>query len=361
MHIDLHLSKRIALLAAAALLSACSGPAAVIGLIGVATDTSASWAIVRHIHDKWVEGGPVPCYRLDSLERALSPHCQPYATGTIKMADLAVPHKLPMCPLSVAARDPRLWHVLPELIEKGAMPEACARAPLVELAQVDACPDFAAAPPAVRESMLWLAQADARAVHHDVVRMLSCPNARTVGFDRAVARWVEQGQMPLGRLGFSPLSALHPDMLSSPLAARLEADGHTARAGLDPYQGQLRSGFEEAFRSGHWEALDWWLVRAPELANRVPPPQGNQLPWVPLAKTLSSDWMDQPTQQQPMVAFLLARGANPAARLPHQPDMTVLRLARQMNSPLLPMLETASAAAPGRARVAAGRGVPGAP
>jgi hypothetical protein len=359
MHIA-HPLKRLALLAAAALLSACSGPAAVVGLIGMATDTSASWAIVKHFHDKWVEGGPVPCYRMDSLERALSAHCQPHAAGTIKAADLAAPHKLPLCPLGMAARDPRLWHVLPELIEKGAMPEACARAPLVELAQADPCPDFTLAPPKVRESMLWLAQADARAVHHDVVRMLSCPKAREVGFDQAIARWAEQGQMPVGRLSFSPLSALHPDMLATPLAARLEADGHTARAGLDPYQGTLRSGFEEAFRSGHFEALDWWLARAPELANRVPPPQGNQVPWVPLAKTLSNDWLDQPAQQQQMVSFLLARGANPAQRLPHQPEMTVLRLARQMNSPLLPMLE--SAPVPSRSRVAAGgRSVPGAP
>jgi hypothetical protein len=357
MQIAPQLLKRSALLAVVWALSACSGPAAVVGLIGMATDTSASWSIVKHVHDKWVEGGPVPCYRMDSLERALAPHCQPYAAGTIKAADLAAPHKLPMCPLAVAARDTRLWHVLPELIEKGAMPEACARAPLVELAQVDACPDFAAASPAVRESMLWLAHADARAVHHDVVRMLSCPRARAVGFHQAIARWTEAGQMPPGRLSFSPLSALHPDMLASPLAMQLEAQGHTARAGLDPYQGTLRAGFEEAFRSGHFEALDWWFARAPELANRVPPPQGNQLPWVPLAKTLNNDWLDQPGQQQQMAEFLLARGANPAVKLPHQPDMTVLRLARQMNSPLVPLLE--SAAVPARSRLAAGS-VPGA-
>jgi hypothetical protein len=358
MQTALHTSMRLALLAIATLLTACSGPAAVVGLIGMATDTSASWAIVKHIHDKWHEGGPVPCFRLDSVERALALHCQPYVSGSIKAADLATPHKLPLCPLAVAAREPRLWPVLPELIEKGAMPETCARAPLVELAQVDACPDFAAAMPPVRQSMLWLAQADARAVHHDVVRMLSCPKAREVGFDQTIARWAEAGQMPPGRLGFSPLSALHPDMLATPLAARLEADGHSARAALDPYQGTLRAGFEEAFRSGHWEALDWWLARAPELANRVPPPQGNQLPWVPLAKTLSTDWLDEPAHQQQMVTFLLARGANPAARLPHQPDMTVLRLAQQMKSPYVSLLESASSVP--RARVVAGR-VPGAP
>jgi hypothetical protein len=359
MRIALRTLQCLAWLAVTGVVAACSGTAAVIGVIGVATDTSVSWSIVKHIHDKWVEGGPVPCYRLDSVERALALHCQPHAVGTIQAADLARPSKLPMCPLAVAARDNRLWHVLPELIEKGAMPESCARSPLAELAQVDACPDFTAATPKVRESMMWLAQADARSVHHDVVRMLSCPKARAVGFDGAIARWSEQGQMQPGRIGFSPLSALHPDMLASPLAARLEADGHRARTGLDPYQGTLRSGFEEAFRSGHFEALDWWFARAPELANRVPPPQGDQLPWVPLAKVLSDDWLDNPGQRQQMVEYLLKRGANPAVRLPHQPDMTVLRLARQMNSPMLTLLE--SPTTPARARVAGGRGVPGAP
>jgi len=346
---------RVVALAAGALLAGCSGPAALISVVGIATDTSASWAIVKHVHEKMIEGGPVLCYRLNSVERALATHCMPYAPGSIKAADLAASHKLPMCPLAIAAREPRLWPVLPELIDKGAMPEACARAPLVELAQVEACPDFTATSPAERDAFVWLAQADARAIHHDVVRMLSCPKARQAGFDDVIARWVAQGQMAPGRLGFSPLSALHPDVLNTPLSAQLEAAGHQARSALDPFDGALRSGFEQAFRSGHYAALDWWLARAPELANRVPPPQGNQLPWVPLAKALSHDWLDQPQQQQAMVEFLLARGANPSARLPHQPDMTVLRLARQMNSPMLPLLEQAP-----QVRTA-GRRIPGAP
>jgi len=346
---------RACLWLAACVVAGCTGPAAVIGVIGIATDTSVSWSIAKHVHDKWVEGGPVPCYYLNSVERALAPHCLPYQPGLMKATDLAASHKLPMCPLAMAARDQRLWPALPELIAKGQMPEACERSPLVELAQADACPEFAAATPDVRESLLWLAQGDARAIHHDVVRMLSCPNARAVGFDQVVARWVAQGQMPAGRLGFSPLSALHPDLLTTPLAAQLEAGGHTARSALDPFDGKLRPGFEEAFRSGNFKALDWWLARAPELANRVPPRQGDQVPWVPLAKTLGPDWLDQPGQQQAMVEYLLARGANPGYRLPAQPGMTVLRLARQMNSPLLPLLE--------RAQVhprPAGRGLPGA-
>jgi hypothetical protein len=353
MSLSRRLFAHVAALIAGALLAGCSGPAALISVVGIATDTSASWAIVKHVHEKMIEGGPVPCYRLNSVERALATHCMPYAAGSIKAADLAASHKLPLCPLAIAARDPRLWPVLPELIDKGAMPEACARAPLVELAQVEACPNFATTSAAERDALVWLAQADARAIHHDVVRMFSCPHARQAGFDNVIARWVAQGQMTPGRLGFSPLSALHPDVLNTPLSAQLEAAGHQARAALDPFDGALRPGFELAFRSGHFAALDWWLARAPELANRVPPPQGNQLPWVPLAKALSHDWLEQPQQQQAMVEFLLARGANPAARLPHQPDMTVLRLARQMNSPMLPLLEKAP-----QVRTAGRRGAP---
>jgi len=335
-------------------LAGCTTTAAVIGALGIATDTSASWSIAKYFHDKWVEGGPVPCYYLNSVERALAPHCLPYQPGLMKAEDLAASYKLPLCPLAMAARDVRLWPALPELIDKGQMPEACARAPLVELAQADPCPDFGAATPAVRESLLWLAQADARAIHHDVVRMLSCPRARAAGFDSVIERWVAQGQMPPGQLGFSPLSALDPEMLGTPLSAQLEASGHRIGAALDPYDGKLQPGFEAAFRSGNYRALDWWLTRAPQLVNRVPPQQGDQVPWIPLAKTLGTDWLEPAVQRQTMAEYLLAHGANPSTRLPAQPEMTVLRLARQLHSPLLPLLERAPAP---RARVA-GRGGP---
>lgn len=331
--------RRIAVLVATLLgLAGCTPPSLLLNAIGAATDTSASWAIVKHIHDKMVEGGPVPCFRLNTLERALAPHCAPYLPGTIAAADITA-SRLPLCPLAVAAREPRTWPVLAELIDKGAMPESCARAPLVELAQTQPCPDFAAATPAARESLQWLAQADARAVHHDVVRMLSCPHAREVGFDSVLARWVAEGVMQPGRIGFSPLAALHPEMLASPIALQLEHQGHRAKNGLDPYDGTLRPGFEEAFRGGHYAALDWWITRVPELANRVPPPQGDQLPWVPLAMALKPQELQPGVSQEAMVRFLLAHGANPQRRLPHQPDMTVTRLARQMGSPLLPLLE----------------------
>jgi hypothetical protein len=306
--------------------------------IGAATDTSASWSIVKHVHDKMVEGGPVPCYRLDSLERALAPQCAPYAPGLIRSDDMAG-RRLPLCPLAMAAREPRTWPVLAELIDKGAMPETCARAPLVELAQAQGCPDFNAATPASRRSLRWLAQADARSVHHDTVRMFTCPQAVAAGLHEVVEQWVAQGAMPPGRIGFSPLSALHPDFVGTALSDQLEAQGHQARHGLDPYDGTQRSGFEEAFASAHFAALDWWFDRVPALANRVPPPQGNQLPWLPLARALQPQGLDQADQQEAMLRFLLARGADPKRKLPQRPDTTVQRLAREIGSPHAALLE----------------------
>lgn len=335
----------------AAALAACSGPTMLLNAIGAATDTSAGWAIVKHVHDKLVEGGPVPCFRLNTVERALAAHCAPYAPGSIRREDIAA-SKLPLCPLAVAAREPSTWPVLAELIDKGAMPESCARAPLVELAQEQPCPDFTAATPESLRSLRWLALSDARAVHHDAVRLLSCPRAVAVGLHQVVERWVADGAMVPGRLGFSPLGALHPDWLGSPLSAQLEAQGHHARGALDPFDGALRPGFEEAFRSAHLGALDWWLARVPELADRVPPPQGNQLPWVPLAQALNPQSFDEPGRQQEVVEFLLARGANPRRKLPGRPDMTVLRLAQQSGNPLLPLLERSPVAGAARSRVA---------
>jgi hypothetical protein len=190
-------------------------------------------------------------------------------------------------------------------------------------------------------------------VHHDAVRLLTCPQAVAVGLHDVVERWVDDGTLQPGRLGFSPLAALHPDWLGTSLAAQLEAQGHHARAGLDPFDGMLRPGFEEAFRSAHLAALGWWLARVPELVDRVPPLQGNQLPWVPLAQALNPQSFDQPARQPEVVEFLLARGANPTRKLPGRPDMTVLRLARQMGSPMLAALERPPMAGAARARLAA--------
>lgn len=329
----------IGLLAATApLLGGCTTTSLLLSAAGVATDTSVTWEIVKHVHAKMTEGDDIPCNRLDSVQRALNVRCGAFVPGSVIAADLAH-SKLQGCVLAVAVREPRFWPALPEFIEKGASPEACARSPLVELAQAQACPDFSAASPAVLESMRWLAEADDRAIHHDVMRMLSCPSAVRAGLDQSLATWLTQGVLDSGKVAFGPLGALHPDYLGTPFAAALEAQGHTARQGLGGYDGMQPRGFELALRSSHWAALDWWLARVPELADRVPATQGNQLPWVPLARVLTPNFLMYPTSQTEMVEFLLARGADPRQKLPFDAGSSVVQYARTLKSPQLALLD----------------------
>lgn len=321
----------------------CTTTGALLGVFGATTDTSMTWTIVKHFHSQLTEGDARPCAMLNSVQRALSGRCGAFARGSLVAADIERTG-LAECALTLAVRDPDLWPVVPELLDKGARVEACTESPLVQLAQRQPCPDFSVASADTLRALVRLAETDPRAVHHDAVRMLSCPSARAAGLDGVIASWRIRGALRPGTLGFSPLSALHPDALSSSLARDLEADGHTARAALGGYEGELRPGFEEALRTSHWAALEWWLQRVPELARRVPPTQGNQLSWLPLARVLVSNFLAYPESQKDMVAFLLARGADPRLRLPSNPDQTVIDYARLLKSPMLALLDPPVAA-----------------
>lgn len=320
------------------LFSGCTTTSLLLSAAGVATDSSVPWAIVKHVHAKLTEGDPTPCVFLNSVQRALSERCGEFVPGSLKAEDIQ--HSgMATCPLTVAARDPQFWPVLHELLAKGAQPETCTRSPLVALAQARPCPAFETASPEALHSLAWLAEADARAIDHDVLRLLSCPHARLAGLDQVLDKWQAQGDLPTGTLGFSPLAALHPEYLDTPLARALEAQGHTAQAALGAYAGALPSGFELALRGSHWRALDWWLARAPQLANRVPPAQGNQLPWLPLARVLTPNFLEQPDTQADMVEYLMAHGASPWQRLPADPGRSVVQLAMEISSPMLPLLD----------------------
>ena len=234
----------------------------------------AATAVLMHTLDKITEGDPAPCHKLNSVERALDARCGEYEPGSLATKDVTA-SGLPVCPLTLAARDPQFWPLLPELLSRGATPEACAVSPLAALAQAKPCPDFSRASPASLQAMRWLAQADAPAIQHDVVRMLSCPSARDAGLASVLDDWLDQGQLPSRGLTFGALGALHPTYLDSQFARALEARGHTARAALGASAGQLSAGYDAALRDGNRGALDWWFDRVPELANRVPARQGS--------------------------------------------------------------------------------------
>lgn len=343
-----------ALAAAAALASGCAATSVITFAYERANEGQClsagcmAGAIVSHALDKATEGDPTPCHRLNSVERALSARCGAYQPGSLLTKDVTA-SGLPVCPLSLAARDPALWPVLPELLAKGALPERCTQPPLVALAQAEPCPDFSAASDASLAAIRWLAEADARAVHHDAVRLLSCPAARAAGLNTVLDAWVAHGQLPTRGLVFGPFSALHPSALDSPLSRALEAQGHRARASLGAYDGALPASFDVALREGDRVALDWWLDRVPELANRVPSREGSQLPWVPLARVITPTYLADAAQQTPLVGYLIERGADPWRALPHDPTQSVVSYARRLKSPSLALLDQ-----PLRATAAAG-------
>ncbi|KQW03110.1 hypothetical protein [Rhizobacter sp. Root1221] len=326
-------------LAAMALLSVagCSTASLAFSAVGIATDTSISWEIAKHLHAKYTEGDPVYCFRMNSVEKALTPRCGSFSKGSIRAEDIRQ-NELQGCPVTIAARNPVLWPVLPELLNKGAQPESCGVPPLVALAASHPCPDFKAASPESLKAIAWLAEADARSIRHDVVRMLSCPNARQVGLDRVLDTWLDSGAFQRDVVGFGVLGALHPDYLQSPFARKLESQGHTAQASLGPFEGRQPAGFEAALRAGHQGALQWWFNRAPQLANRVPPTQGNQLAWSPLARVLQADFMTDPSRQKDTIAFLLDRGADPWKPMPGGAYTSVVQYARFLQSPHVALL-----------------------
>lgn len=329
----------------------CSTASLVLTAAGIATDTSITWEVAKHVHDKLVENDPTPCLHLNSVQRAITVHCD-FTPGSIRSADIAR-SGLQSCPLLLAVRDTRLWRAVPELMAQGARAEHCHdRSPLVELAGVDACPDFAAASPEVLEAFRELALYDSRAVRHDVFRMLSCPKARSAGLDRVLAVWLRRGNLAPGTISFSPLNAAHPDLLVTRFGRDLEAAGHTPRAALDGYIGTLPGGFEEALRTSHWPALEWWLARLPRLASSVPPSQGGQLAWVPLQRVLVDGWLHHPAAQRDTVAFLLARGADPRQKLPFDTGKTVIAYAAERKSPHLALLDPPRPEAPAPRRLA---------
>jgi hypothetical protein len=118
----------------------------------------------------------------------------------------------------------------------------------------------------------------------------------------------------------------------------LQAQGHSVQAALLAQEGKLPSGFEAALRASHWQAIDWWLARRPDLAQSVPAAKGTQLPWLPLARVLVPQFLEQPDTQADMLNFLIARGASPMQLLPSDNGKTVLAYAAQLKSPMVSLL-----------------------
>lgn len=319
------------------------GVTAVLCALSSACTTTA--IVLLHIQSKVNEGGPTPCVHLNSVERAFSDRCGEFVPGSLKPQDVA--HSgMPECPLTLAAREPGFWYLLPELLERGAQTGSCRLPPLVALAQrsPETCPPLHEANASVLKVLVHLGENDPRAFHHDTMRLLSCPHAQQAGLDQVLHGWRLQGRLVPREMSFSAFSALHPSYIGSLFSHKLEATGHDPRLSFLGFDGgKLNHGFEEALRTSDWQALNWWLTRVPELINGVPATRGKTVGWLPLARVLSPGFMP-PEQQGPMLEFLIARGANPRQPLPHAPGQTVLQFAQQLQSPWIKILNPAEMA-----------------
>ena len=218
-----------ALAIGAAALAGCTAPGLILTAAGIATDTSMTWEMAKHVHAQLTEDDPTPCALLNSVQRALNGRCE-FVPGSIRTRRHRQerPAGLPAhrrdagrAPLARPARADR---------EGRAATSAAPRSPLQDLAEVDACPNFQSASPEILKAIVYLADNDPRSVRHDVFRMLSCTSARAVGLDQVLVGWLDRGKLQPGTLSFSPLEALDPDLLVTRFGRELEVAGHLAAA-----------------------------------------------------------------------------------------------------------------------------------
>ena len=114
-------------------------------LLGTLASSGCTTSMVLlHLHDRLTEGDPLPCVRLNSVERALQSRCGPFVPGSLAATDVLAQGPA-QCALTLAARDAQFWPMLPELLARGAVPERCGLAPLVAMAQSEsACAQLGA-------------------------------------------------------------------------------------------------------------------------------------------------------------------------------------------------------------------------
>ena len=122
-------------------LGGCTAPGLILTATGIATDTSMTWDIVKHVHGKLTEDDPTPCILLDTrAARRSTPAALTSPAASARPTSHATACRPARSPS--ATQDARLWRALPELIDKGAKFERCPRSPLQDLAEVDACPEL---------------------------------------------------------------------------------------------------------------------------------------------------------------------------------------------------------------------------
>lgn len=279
---------------------------------------------------------PPSCHSLSTPEQATLARCGGYKPGELLTKDVNTAFAS-ACPLTNFARSQATWNGLPELIALGADPALCSQAPLQAMAEVQACPDFAALSPDVPEAVRWLARNDPHSVSGPVLHMLTCPGARQAGLTPLVQEWLSDGRLAPHRVDFSALSSVHPASLNDPWVDTLLVTGHAVRTAV----AMDATGYERALATGDVATLRWWTQRAPELVHRVPAHGASHLPWVPLARIMAPGFTPDDAACEASARFLLAQGADPKAVLPEDRGQTVLDHTARVRPSLLALLEQA--------------------
>lgn len=304
------------------------------GMVLLATQLTGCITTAMLLASQYVEKMPTFCSKLTSTERAMTERCGGYKVGQIDAKDVNV-RVMSSCALTNFASRPSLWHGLPELLAKGATPEGCAKAPLVAMAEANACPAFTQMDSSTLDAVRWLAVADAASVSSPVMRMLTCPEATNAGLSSVVTQWAAQGYLAPSNVSFSVLSSVHPTSLLQPWVQDLLAAGHQPMRAVEADA----SGFTQALAQGDVAAIGWWTQKAPTLVHRVPSKGRGYLPWLPLARTMSPGFAADDATRLRTAQFLMARGARMDASLPQEHSISVGDYARSVQPQMWPELQ----------------------
>ncbi len=283
---------------------------------------------------QYADSLPPACRNLSSVERAMAARCGGYKPGELIAKDVNA-RVVSDCPLTNFARNPALWHGLPELLAKGASPERCEAAPLLAMAETTACPAFTQMSASTLDAVRWLAQADGASINGPVLNMLTCPEAVSAGLSSIAAQWVAQGHLQPQQARFAVLSYIHPVSLSQPWVADL------LRAGHQPLRAVQTSalGFEQALALGDTRALAWWTQQVPSLVHRAPPKGPGYVPWLPLARSMAPGFASDDAARLRSAQLLIQQGANLNASLPYDRGQSVGDYARGVQPQLWPQLQ----------------------
>ena len=324
-----------------ALLAACTPLGLLVTATGVATDTSVTWEVVKHVHGQLTEDDPTPC--VDAQQRAARAQrrAASYVAGQHPHAPTSP------APACRSARSPSRRATR----GSGAPCPSCSkRARSSSPAPARRCRTLAADRrlPELRRRVAGGPEGDrsprrgrpARGPPRRVPHALLPERAR--GRPRPGARdWLDRGELAARQALVQPARRARPRPARDALRPRARGRRPPARAlRSTTTTAVLPSGYEQALRNEPLGRDRLVAVRAAAARQPGAAERGAQMAWVPLQRVLVCRASCQhPEAQRDMVLFLMAHGADPRRQLPFDPGRNVLAFAAPIKSPMLAVLD----------------------